>query len=83
LLQNHGKLEKAKQLTFLLGLKQVGEFLEDDDDDDDKVRKWRALIQGNAMSLAKLTSLFFFSKQLLKILKLKFNPSGYRLTGRH
>jgi hypothetical protein len=40
LLQNHGKLEIEKQLTFGLGLKQVGEFLEDDDDGDDKVRKW-------------------------------------------
>jgi hypothetical protein len=29
--------KKAKQLTFLLGLKQVDEFLDDDDDDDDKV----------------------------------------------
>jgi hypothetical protein len=37
LLQNHGKLEKEKQLTFLLGLKQVGEFPEDYNDDDDKV----------------------------------------------
>ncbi len=33
LLQNHGKLEKAKQLPVLslLGLKQVGEFLKNDD----------------------------------------------------
>jgi hypothetical protein len=30
-----------KQNNFVLGLKQVGEFLEDDDDGDDKVRKWR------------------------------------------
>jgi hypothetical protein len=37
LLKNHGKLEKAKQLTFTPGVETNGEFLEEDDDDDDKV----------------------------------------------
>jgi hypothetical protein len=32
--QNHGKQGKSKQLTSLLGLRQVGEILKVDDDDD-------------------------------------------------
>ncbi len=81
LLDSHcGKImanwKKHNNLFSLLGLKQEGKFLEDDDEKDGEKL---TLIQANAKSQAQPTFRLLL-RQLLKIPKLKFDPSGYRLT---